>query len=110
VVQTAWRIKNRELLLISRAKSLYGISEKQYEQLFHMHKKCGICGTAPSQIDKRTGKVKRLAIDHNHKTGIIRGLLCTRCNLGIGNFRADNGVDLFVKAIKYIKNSWRMYG
>jgi len=42
---------------------------------------CKICGQAE--------KKRRLAVDHDHETGKIRGLLCTNCNMGLGHFK-DN--------------------
>jgi hypothetical protein len=53
---------------------------------------CAICNN-PS-------KNKALAIDHNHKTGEVRGLLCHHCNLAIGLFKED--IDVFTSAIKYL--------
>ena len=44
---------------------------------------------------------RRLCRDHNHKTGAQRGLLCTNCNLGLGNFK-DNP-ELLLRAIEYLK-------
>lgn len=43
---------------------------------------CVICGDAPAPG-------RSLAIDHDHQTGVIRGALCSRCNLGLGHFRDD---------------------
>lgn len=60
---------------------------------------CAICGN-PEKAFMKT-KVMYLAIDHNHKTGEIRGLLCTNCNNGLGRFK-DN-IDLLNKAIAYIE-------
>lgn len=58
----------------------YGMTVADYEKLLAAHR--GVCG-----ICKATCKSgKRLAIDHDHKTNKIRGLLCTSCNLGIGHF------------------------
>ena len=42
-----------------------------------------------------------LTVDHNHVTGQIRGLLCTNCNLGIGNFK--DKTELLKNAIKYLE-------
>ena len=53
---------------------------------------CGICGDPP--------KEKRLCIDHDHNTGIVRGLLCHTCNTGLGMFR--DSPDLMLKAIAYL--------
>lgn len=62
-------------------KIRFGITPEQYDQMFLFQKGlCGICGE-PS--------LRRLAVDHDHSTGKIRGLLCTGCNLGIGNFKED---------------------
>jgi hypothetical protein len=55
---------------------------------------CAICHKAPPSH-------RRLAIDHDHKTGKIRGLLCNGCNLGIGLFH--DSVDLLEKSVLYLK-------
>lgn len=63
--------------------------------------KCEICGefeTAKSAKDST--KVRQLALDHCHKTGGIRGLLCGKCNTGLGVFR-DN-TDILFRAIQYL--------
>lgn len=55
-------------------KRTYGITFEQYESLCKaQNSNCKICG-----------KKKKLVVDHDHKTGKIRGLLCRRCNSGIG--------------------------
>jgi Recombination endonuclease VII len=51
----------------------YGISAKEYGVIFRAQGgRCGICRNRPVTA--------RLAVDHDHKTGEVRGLLCSRCN------------------------------
>jgi len=45
---------------------------------------CAICGT-----NDPGGGYKNFAVDHNHISGEVRGLLCTRCNRGLGLFKDD---------------------
>lgn len=56
---------------------------------------CEICG------DKSTRKY--LAVDHDHKTGKIRGMLCDHCNTALGKFKDD--INIIHKAIKYLERS-----
>jgi hypothetical protein len=75
-------------------KRMYGITAEQYDaMLLKQDNKCAIC----LQEDKG----KRLAVDHCHKTGRIRGLLCGNCNLALGLLQ-DNP-DLLNKAAAYLK-------
>lgn len=80
--------ENREKALeYSRLYSLkrkFNLSEEEYTSMLHYQDGvCAICGN--------TSK-KALAVDHCHKTGKIRGLLCNRCNRGIGYLRDDPNV------------------
>lgn len=56
---------------------------------------CAICGR-PAKEDRR------LAVDHNHKTGLVRGLLCWICNKTVGLFHDDAG--RFQKLVEYLEN------
>jgi len=62
--------------------------------------KCAICGTDETFYDKN-GLKSSLAVDHCHETGKLRGLLCHRCNTGIGSLR--DSIDLLLKAIMYLE-------
>lgn len=56
--------------------------------------KCAICGGT-------NASERALSIDHDHRTGSIRGLLCSNCNVGLGFFR--DAPELLEKAIGYLK-------
>jgi hypothetical protein len=57
-----------------------GTNAEQYCELSHEQGgRCAICRRKPGK--------RRLAVDHCHKTGQIRGLLCGRCNIGLGHFK-----------------------
>lgn len=59
----------------------YGLTLEQYEALYEAQGGvCYICRRA-------TGKVRRLAVDHDHKTGYVRGLLCKPCNSILAHLR-----------------------
>jgi len=63
---------------------------------------CAICGRKLGHKKGRSGLPSRLVIDHEHKTGKIRGLLCSRCNSGIGIF--EEKIELLEAAIKYLES------
>ncbi len=82
----------------------FGIDEYQYEDLLmRSDYKCAICSNPETNIDKRTGKVYELSLDHDHKTGIVRGVLCTSCNAALGYFKDD--ISLMAKAIQYLNEA-----
>lgn len=59
----------------------YGITEKEYWTIFDAQGGCcAICG----KTRKEDGR--NLSVDHNHKTGKVRGLLCWKCNRALGHF------------------------
>jgi len=78
----------------------FGISLEQYQKMHdEQDGKCKICCQPETQM--RNGKVRALAVDHDHKTGKIRGLLCSDCNTGIGKLKDDPNV--LRKAADYLE-------
>ena len=76
-------------------KRRYGItSEDYFMMLTEQNNQCVICETK----ECHTGR--NFSVDHDHKTGKVRGLLCAHCNVGLGNFK-DN-TTLLKKAIEYL--------
>ncbi|MFD1044363.1 endonuclease VII domain-containing protein [Kibdelosporangium lantanae] len=73
----------------------YGITAGQYDELYALQGGvCAICRRA-------TGRGKRLAVDHDHATGEVRGLLCKPCNRDVlGHLRDD--VTALQRAITYL--------
>jgi hypothetical protein len=76
----------------------HGITNEQFEEMVVAQgNHCGICAREMSRGPWRRDGA---CIDHDHATGAIRGLLCTRCNVGIGHF--DDDPALLTKAIEYL--------
>lgn len=75
----------------------YGITAVEYDLLYTAQGgRCAICRRA-------IGKKKRLAVDHNHKTGEVRGLLCGLCNNILGMVARDDP-EVFDRAAEYLRN------
>jgi hypothetical protein len=89
----------REVARNRRLKHHYGIDSAWYEQ--QLEKQNGVCAICHKPENKTiNGKLLRLAVDHCHDTGLVRGLLCQACNRGIGCFSHDTGV--LQSAIAYL--------
>lgn len=75
----------------------YGITAEEYQAIHRAQGgKCYICQRA-------TGAKRRLAVDHDHESGYVRGLLCKTCNYRVlGHLRDDT--EAFQRAIDYINN------
>lgn len=76
----------------------YSITHDEYSSiLLSQGGKCAICEIKESDL---VGRKKYLCVDHNHKTGQIRGLICDKCNRGIGLLQ--DSIDVLQKAIVYL--------
>jgi hypothetical protein len=76
--------------------STYSISNDDYNWMLTVQK--GVCAICLKNPDN-----KRLAVDHNHDTNEIRGLLCIKCNSALGKFK-DN-IELIKRAALYLELS-----
>ena len=77
----------------------YGITHEIYlKMLEEQNGCCKICCVSEEESGKR------LHVDHSHKTGKVRGLLCTRCNTAIGKFKEDP--EIIRRAIEYVER-WK---
>jgi len=80
----------------SKFKRQYGISLEQYEEMLqNQGYGCALCG-----VKKPSERTKYFAVDHCHNTGKVRGLLCTKCNRGLGLF--NDRTEVLQKAINYL--------
>lgn len=77
-----------------------GMTISDYEELYKLQGGvCEIC-RQPETVTGRHGEVRLLCVDHDHKTGEIRSLLCASCNIALGNFKDD--VAILKSALEYL--------
>lgn len=73
----------------------YGITVEDYELMLERQDGgCAICGAGPGK--------RRLHVDHDHESEVVRALLCGDCNTGIGKF--DENPELLRRAAAYLEN------
>jgi hypothetical protein len=91
-----WKKDNPEKVRASNLRCKYGITPEQFDELFEAQGRvCAICKTG---VATKNG----WHIDHCHETKRVRGLLCHRCNLMLGNAR--DSVVFLAEAISYLKS------
>jgi len=94
--------KERQYFLSGYFKRTYGITFEEYQEMVvKQNNCCAICMVPETRLDHRTNKPQQLHVDHCHKTGKVRGLLCSRCNTGLGKF--EENILLFESCIKYLQ-------
>ena len=95
-----WRRSNPDKARNSDLKKLYGITLDEYNAL--LEKQSGVCAICrQSETMQIKGKTVKLAVDHCHGSGTVRGLLCTACNRAIGLLKHDK--EILQAAIHYLK-------
>lgn len=101
---TEWRNKNpdthkacyQRANFRSNLRLRFGLSVEEYNILVAKNDgRCGICR-------KGETRTRRLSLDHDHKTGVIRGFLCSRCNLALGN--AGDSTEWLLLATQYLRS------
>ena len=96
-----YRKNNREKVKLTKRKyhikSKYNLTIIQYDKMFEKQKgKCDICKKHETELNRS------LNIDHCHKTGKVRSLLCHRCNLAVGYYENSD-----IKKIEKYLNKYR---
>lgn len=85
-------------------RSQFGITLDEFEAMvFLQDNLCMKCGEPETSTDDRTGEVRALCVDHCHDTGRVRGLLCARCNAGIGAL--GDSIEGLLEAIRYLESA-----
>jgi hypothetical protein len=84
-------------------KKKYGLTPADYANMLAAQGGvCAICNSAEPMKHKKTGQAFELSVDHDHRTGKVRGLLCHACNTGMGKF--EDSVELLLSAVTYLES------
>ena len=96
-----WAKDNPEKRRKRKLMRNYGITTEQYNEMLEAQNNgCKICGST----DPRNKSYRYLCVDHCHQSGIVRGLLCDYCNVGLGRFEDD--IDRLKKAVQYLRDAY----
>jgi len=91
-----WVLNNPAKVKDSMLQRVHGINLQTYNELFKLQNgRCSICDKHQTELNRS------LAVDHSHMTGKVRGLLCSKCNTGIGQF--NESILVMTKAQEYLK-------
>ena len=95
--QAKWRAKNKESVKNYNLVYRYNIDISKYKELLEEQNNCcAICkGKKPLY--------KYFTVDHCHKSGHVRGLLCHKCNKGLGLF--NDNIDILKASIEYLNKN-----
>lgn len=87
--------RSRKKIAENQRKRIYGLAEGEFDALKELQLGvCAICKKAPT-------KGKSLHVDHDHKTGKVRGLLCLLCNIGLGSLQDSE--EVVSAALSYLR-------
>ncbi len=93
-----WYQKNRNHVRNKRFQLKYGLTLDQVEHMFvQQNGKCSIC-------EESFENPRHMHVDHDHSSGTIRELLCSNCNIVLG--QSQENIQILLKAISYLEK-WR---
>jgi acetyl-CoA carboxylase alpha subunit len=96
----ASRIENRDAINARRREAKFKLVRGEYEEMLAQQEGlCAVC-RRPERNTYR-GHVRSLAVDHDHVTGSVRGLLCSACNTALGKF--EDNLAALRAAITYLE-------
>jgi hypothetical protein len=94
VRRNQWRVRGMR-------RGGFDFTYSDYELLWNeQRQRCAICDKPVQIIKSKEGNAA--AVDHDHNTGEVRGLLCMKCNMGVGQF--NDNAQLLHKAARYLEN------
>lgn len=97
--QLASRADNPRYVYGQKIKSKYGLSLDAYDDLVLMQEgRCGMCNVVMSPEP-----ATRPCVDHDHATGLVRGLLCHNCNVLLGH--AKDSVEILQAAVRWVSGT-----
>lgn len=97
----AHRAENRSSYRDKELRRDFGITLADYDRMHLAQNGLCACCREPEAQRRADGRIRKLAVDHCHKSGEVRELLCGNCNKGIGHFRDD--IAYLEKAIRYLE-------
>lgn len=91
-----WRRHTERIKVLRlRQEKLYGMPAAEQEAMLERQGgRCALCGDPPGR--------RRLSVDHDHATGLVRGMLCHRCNTALGNLK--DSPELCERAAAYLRH------
>lgn len=93
-----WKKENKYRTRIHQIKTSFGITENEWKKMYEeQNYRCAIC----YKTEEENGKL--FSVDHDHKTGKVRGLLCSECNQGLGKFKDQ--IAFLKRAIRYLRKN-----